>query len=115
VCRLLGRRRAEDWVGRITNLTTNTDGFGVVEVAIGTDIRVKTWNNNFSDNFHRTLLKPGSAVFKKLAALKEGNRIKFSGRFFPSDIDCIHEASLTLHGSMRDPEFIMRFAEVRVP
>ncbi len=115
ICRILNRRAIRGWVGKIKLLTTNTEGHGVVAVDIDDGLTLKTWNNTFSDIVHKTLIPPTTETFKQLSELKVGDRVKFSGRFFANDVDCIHEASITLRGAMLDPEFIMRFSDFRVP
>ncbi|MBB4954405.1 hypothetical protein H4S14_004170 [Agrobacterium vitis] len=104
----------ENWTGTLENLTTNSDGLGVVKVKIGEDAYVMTMNNAFSDMMAKTMIDPDTALFKQLAALKENDRIKFSGRFIASstNTDCHWESSVTLEGSMASPEFVFRFSSV---
>jgi hypothetical protein len=52
-------------------------------------------------------------MYRQLVSMKKGDRVIFSGSFLPSDSDCITEASITQSGSMTDPEFIVRFTQVR--
>lgn len=115
ICRHIASRRVKGWVGTLTQLTTNSDGKGVITVQIGDDVYMKTWNNALSDLAHRTLIDPTSKVFQPLANLAIGKRVKFSGRLFASKTDCIHEASLTLRGAMTAPEFIVRLSSVKTP
>ena len=61
---------------------------------------------------HTTLIEPGMELFSRLSSLKVGDRVKFSGLFFESNTDCVFELSMTLGGSMGDPDFIMRFTAV---
>lgn len=113
ICKHVRQLRARNWTGTITQLTTNTKGKGIATVKIAEDAYVKTWNNAFSDIAHGTLIDADSAVFRKLAMLTEGARVKFSGRFFASNDDCLREASLTLRGSVLEPEFIIRFTDIQ--
>jgi hypothetical protein len=41
--------------------------------------------------------------------MSHGVKIQFSGQFLASDKDFFEEASLTIDGSMKDPEFLFRF------
>ncbi|MVA10129.1 hypothetical protein GOZ78_08795 [Agrobacterium vitis] len=106
----------EDWSGTLEQLTTNSDGLGVVKIKIGEDAYVSTMNNAFSDMSAKTMIDPDTALFKQLAALKEGDRIRFSGRLLTnsSAVDCYWESSITLDGSMKSPEFVFRFSKVLV-
>ena len=112
LCRVLRNKRAELWVGKVNQLTTNSDGWGVIKIDIGRNAYVKTWNNSISDAFHKTLVNPSSKVFGAASTLNKGDEVIFSAQFFPSDTDCVHEGSLTLGGSITEPEFIVRFTEL---
>jgi len=115
VCGLLKSRTVEGWVGHITNLSSNEDGKGVLEITLSDHATVKTWNNAFSDIAYNTLIDPASSISQKLTSLKEKDRVRFSGTFFQSDVDCVHEASMTLDGSMSQPEYIIRFSGIETP
>jgi hypothetical protein len=101
------------WVGQIDKLSSNSDGKGVLYLSLAPNIRVETWNNDFSDTSDRTLIEPSSPLFAAVSQMKEGDEVVFSGTFFPSDVDCVEEHSMGLQGSMSEPEFIFRFASVK--
>lgn len=113
ICNAIVSQQASDWIGRIERLSSNGDGKGVVTVSTTEHIHVGTWNNALSDLGDRTLIDPTSSMFKELATLKVGDLVKFSGRFSTSNTDCIGEQSVTLHGSMTDPAFTIRFTSIR--
>ena len=69
-----------DWAGQ--EIGANSDGKGVLAIAISKRITVKTWNNDFSDLMHHTLMQPGSPLFNTASGLKVGQKVKFSGTFF---------------------------------
>ncbi|MBH9993797.1 MULTISPECIES: hypothetical protein [Bartonella] len=116
VCKAVPIPMVKNWVGTITELTTNGDGLGVVSVQLSSDVFVKTWNNALSDVFDKTLLDPDSQVFKNLSKLNKGEKIRFSGQFLKDSqtVDCYREASLSMDGSMEKPEYIFRFSSVSV-
>jgi len=104
---------ATDWIGTIEEVTSNSDGKGVLEIAIAEGIKIKTWNNALSDAGNNTLIEPGSPVFEAASAMKRGQRVAFSGVFFKgSQGDCLHESSMSLRGKLEEPEFIFRFSRV---
>lgn len=113
ICSALKTRQAKEWVGVIYGLSTNSDGKGVMEITVGPDFYVKTWNNALSDVSDRTLIDPSSALFQSAVALKKGQKVVFSGTFFKSASDCVKEASLTMRGSITEPEFIIRFSSIK--
>ncbi|QUS54031.1 hypothetical protein [Pseudovibrio brasiliensis] len=115
VCAVLSSLEVQNWVGQLEQLTSNSDGLGVISVRLADGVTVKTWNNAFSDIGDNTLIEPSSALFSKVAELDKNQRIRFSGRFFSSDLDCIKEPSISLRGSMTDPEYIMRFYNIETP
>ncbi len=61
-----------------------------------------------------TPIPKGSPLFNQAANLKEGDKVVFSGVFFPSDTDYIREMSITEWGAMIDPEFLMTFTSIRL-
>lgn len=76
-------------------------------------IIIKTWNNSLSDMGDHTLIEPGSAVFNTASNFSEGQIIKFSGTFLRGiENECVRESSLSLQGTLDEPEFIFRFSSV---
>lgn len=112
ICAAVPDRYARDWLGIVEKLSTNSEGKGVLYVSIAPGVHVKTWNNALSDTFDNTLIDPESGIFQAASRLKEGQKVRFSGAFPNSDVDCIRESSMTLSGSIREPEFIMRFQSI---
>lgn len=112
ICRTLSGLMVDDWVGRVKILSTNSDGKGVLGVEIGTKINVKTWNNALSDIADRTLIEPSTQLFSYASSLRKGQIVRFSGTFFRSETDCIEESSISLSGSIREPDFVFRFTSV---
>jgi hypothetical protein len=105
--------QATDWIGTITELTTNGDGYGVLNIEIEKGISVWTANNSFSDIGADTLIAPSSSLYKTLLGLKTNTKVRFSGSFFrDSEPDCVRELSITMDGSMTDPAFLFRFKSV---
>jgi len=101
------------WVGTINQLETNTDGKAILSVRIAPNIEIKTWNNALSDIASNTLIEKGTGLYKDLFNLSNGQRVIFSGSFFPSEADHIEETSITIDGSMRNPEFLFKFNSVK--
>ena len=112
VCTALKGKPDIVWIGQITELSSNGDGYGVLTVSIGPDVTLKTWNNSFSDIGFNTLINPGNPLFEKVSKLKEGAIVKVRGKLFPYQTDCVREASITLGGSISDPEYIFKFVDV---
>ncbi len=100
------------WVGVITELSSNSDGNGVLSVRIGDKISVKTWNNAFSDIGSGTLINSDSSMYALIKSMKVGDSVIFSGSFIEGNKDCFGEQSLTLDGSMTEPEFTFKFQTV---
>ncbi len=113
VCTALKGVAVKDWVGKVDQLTTNSDGKGVLGLEIADGVRVSTWNNAMSDIGSDTLIEPGAAMYRSMGTVEKGDYVRFSGRFLRSDVDCIQEQSVTMDGSMRYPEFTFRFGDIR--
>jgi hypothetical protein len=110
LCKVASKFDANGWTGRVADLTTNGDGLGVIEIAIGDDVSVRTWNNSLSDISAKTMFPIGSELFKIASGLKVGDAVKFSGMFMPGARDCLGEVSMTDSGSMNTPSYVLRFS-----
>jgi len=113
ICAAVKSPQVRDWVGTISTLSSANDGKGVLEVTLAKDVSVATWNNTFSDMETKTLIEPGSPVFNQAVQLKRGDKVVFSGTFFPSKDDCWAEKSVSLRGSMTAPSYTFRFSAIR--
>lgn len=102
-----------EWIGFVDTLSSNGDGLGIVRIKVAPFTTVGTWNNSFSDIGQHTLLRADEQPFVAAKTLKEGDKVVFTGRFFESEVDCIEESSATLDGSMTQPNFIVKFNNLR--
>jgi hypothetical protein len=112
ICAAIKSPQISGWIGQVETLSSNSDGLGVLAIRIADGLLIKTWNNSISDTTAKTLINPESSVFKKAVALKKGQIIRFSGQFIRDDTDCFREGSLSLKGSLTQPEFIFRFSDL---
>lgn len=112
LCDVIGDRSADGWVGIVSNVTSNSDGKGVLEIEIANNVTLKTWNNDFSDSGYDTLIEQSSQIFEAASSLKEGDVIIFSGSFADGGKECIKEASLSLRGKVLEPEYIFKFSNI---
>jgi hypothetical protein len=112
-CAVLSDNEAARWVGTVTDIGANGDGYGYISVEIAKGISVQTWNNAFSDFSDHTLVKPSKPFFDRMTNLEEGDRISFSGRFLSSGASCLQGANITKTFYGLTPEFLMRFSDIR--
>jgi len=112
LCNYFLKPTVKEWRGKITQLTTNGDGKGVLAISVGEDATVMTHNNAFSDRSDKTLIEPGTPLYGTLLNMNVGDDVVVSGTFLRDKESCLKEMSLTMYGSMTDPEFIFRFAKV---
>ena len=113
LAKLMGGRSVSSWVGTISQLETNTEGKAILSIRISPHVEIKTWNNTFSDINSNTLIAKGSELYSSLLNLSRGQKVQFSGSFFSSEADYIEETSITIEGSMRNPEFLFKFKSVK--
>jgi hypothetical protein len=102
--------KATNWVGKISDIGANGDGYAYVEIEIAPTINVQTWNNAFSDAEDNTLIKPSEPFFSTLVPMKVGQKIVFSGTFLTSSKSCLKGANVTQTFYGLDPNFIVRFS-----
>jgi hypothetical protein len=90
----------------IETLSSTGDGKGVLSVRIAPHITFKTWNNASSDHTDDTLIDPNSSVGKVAQLMQVGQFVTFGAQLILADVDCVRETSITLEGSMHDPEYL---------
>lgn len=112
ISRVLSGSSIQNWVGQVSNLETNSAGDAIFGVSIFNNISIKTWNNSLSDIGSNTMIKKGSNLYNKLLDLSKGDWVAFSGNFIPSNEDHIRETSVTIDGSMTNPDFLFSFFDV---
>lgn len=113
ICRIMKDKNVESWVGYIDNLSANSDGFGVLGVVVAKGVTLTTWNNALSDMGSKTLIPPDSQLFKKASQMQVGQKVAFSGVFISGNSrECLREGSLSLGGTLREPEYIFRFSDI---
>jgi hypothetical protein len=112
ICAAIPDRQAHRWVGNVSVVSSNGEGRGVLNIEIASGVQVKTWNNALSDSVDNTLIDPSASLYQQALSFSVGQAVIFSGQFVSNSVDCIRESSLTLHGSVSEPDFIIRFSEV---
>jgi len=113
IAKTISGRVASSWVGEINQLETNMEGKAILSIKISPDIEIKTWNNAFSDINANTLISKGSALYSSLVELSPNQQVVFSGSFFSSQTDYVEETSMTIEGSMSNPEYLFKFKSVK--
>jgi hypothetical protein len=112
ICKLLTSLNVKDWIATVDTIDSNSDGKGVLIVSLAKGITFKTWNNAISDSFDHTLIEPNSALFNSASSLRVGQQVKFSGKLFRDNDNCIEEGSLSLDGKLNSPEYIFKFSAI---
>jgi len=105
----------ENWVGKIQAIDSVGDEFAYVSISICENVAIKTWNNEFSDMMmsEKTLIHIDSDLYELLLDLEKGTKVKTSGSFNQSDSDHFYESSMTNKGSLSEPEYIVKFREIK--
>lgn len=112
ICDSVPNLAAVGWTGQVSALDVTSSGKAILAVGLRSGIEVKTWNNEFSDLLHGSLIEPSSELYGAVAGLREGDEVSFDGVFFSDSEACIHEQSMTLVGGLRRPEFTFKFSAI---
>lgn len=112
ICAAVQSPNLHQWIGTISNLSTNGDGDGILEVTIADGLTFGTMNNAISNAAYQSMIKSGTPLYTKLLDMKEGQTVRFDGSLFGSETDCYREMSLTLNGSINEPNFVIDFSRV---
>ncbi|WP_310559472.1 hypothetical protein [Flavobacterium sp.] len=107
-------RNFVEWIGIVRNMETTSKGKAIFEVELeGTGVTIMTMNNEFSDLFGNTLIDQKNPLYNIIAELKKGDKVRVSGEFVESpENDYVYELSMTESGSMKNPDFIVKFNKV---
>jgi hypothetical protein len=112
LCAVLDKRVATNWTGKITEVGSNSEGYAHVEIELADGVRIKTWNNAFSDIGDDTLISPSADFFDNLVAMSEDTLVTWTGKFAAGDSFCLKKANLTQTFYGIDPQFIVKFSNI---
>ena len=74
-------RKIKGWVGVLTEMKTTSKGRAYIVVSLPkSPFTFSTWNNEISDHNDRSLIPQSSPMYAKLAEMKVGDVVQFSGR-----------------------------------
>ncbi len=106
------QREVVGWIGTIKRLETNSEGRAILAVRLSENTDLVTWNNALLDLSDGTLIDKGTPLFDSLRNMSVGDKVTVTGTFLSSDVDWVRERSITIRGSMMNPEFLFRFHTV---
>ena len=93
-----------DWIGVLDHMPSDGgDGFISIQITLSPHITLKTAFD----------VAPGSPVFTIANPLRYGTIVQFSGRFVPDGKDYFKETSLTTHGSLEDPDWLIQIDSIK--
>ncbi len=101
-----------NWNGKIEAIEGVGDEYAYVSISICKNVTIKTWNNEFSDMFDKSLIHIDSELYERILDLEKGNYVITSGSFTKSDTDYFQETSITDSGSLTEPEYLVKFIEI---
>jgi hypothetical protein len=100
----------DNWVGRVEQrfLVNSRDGASLT-IGIWPHLVVRT---AFFPDSTGTLIRPGSPLFAQVNELRQGDLVRFSGRIVGHEGACPDDPPVDPNEKLRDPEFLLRFAQV---
>jgi len=99
-------RQIKDWLGILEGMGTTGEGKAFVIIRVSPEtLTFSTWNNGFSDINDKSLISQSSPVYAKLASMKKGNVVKFSGKLKRA-------TNMTEEGRMTSPDFLFIFSDI---
>jgi hypothetical protein len=105
----------QNWVGKISVMTDDSDGDGLLYVELTDGLTtIEITNNSFSNIAEHRLISHGSSLHSQLADFAIGDVVVFSGRFASGDADYIGETLQTVpeEESMDRPQFAFTFTSI---
>lgn len=104
-----------DWLGTVWSVGKSVDGLGTLSVAISDSVSMETWAGNTLGvmEVEKSMIAPDSALAKDVAGLKPGDKVRFSGRLFRTDLGDRCFESVAAEFDLISPAFIMQFRSVQ--
>jgi len=112
ICSIIGNGKVSNWSGVVEGIGSTSEALGYIKVAIGDNITLETWNNEFSDVFDDTLVPRKSPLYNILLDLQKGQIVTFSGSFIDGDGVCLDNKNLTEFYAVNRPEFVFKFTAI---
>jgi hypothetical protein len=112
ICSAIGNGKVSNWSGVVEEIGATSEALGYMKVAIGDNITLETWNNEFSDVFDDTLVPRKSPLYSILLDLQKGQIVTFSGSFIGGDGVCLDTKNLTEFYAVNRPEFVFKFTSL---
>jgi hypothetical protein len=112
ICKATKGSAITNWTGVVENIGAASEGEAYLTVRIAEDVTLETWNNSLSDYADETLISRKSPIYKVVLSLKEGQIVKFSGKFVPADGACLDTMNITEYFAINSPEFVFRFSKI---
>lgn len=112
ICSIIGNGKVSNWSGVVETIGATSEALGYIKVAIGDNITLETWNNEFSDIFDDTLIPRKSPLYNILLDLQKGQIVTFSGSFIGGDGFCLDTKNLTEYFAVNRPEFVFKFTAI---
>lgn len=109
---IMGGTKVNNWVGIVKTVGANGEGKAYVSIEIAKGVSVKTWNNALSDAGDSTLIPTDSPFFQTLVSAAPGDKLAFSGSFFPDPDATIRTTNITETFSVLTPEFLVKFSAI---
>lgn len=110
LCDMFGDdRNVSGWVGEVTAVLSGRGGGAGLEVQVGS---AEGYPSLQSDD----VIEEGTAAYKVVSGLSEGDMVKFSGEFYKADDSqdsCVRITNLTGTANMGSPDFAFTFKDVK--
>jgi hypothetical protein len=102
------RLRVASWVGTIQDIDTPLGGDeGTFRLVLAEGLSLVQDRSVPGGG-----VPPGTEVYKDLARLHDGDRVRFSGKLVPDRKDCFAERSFRLSTSLKSPTFELRLQAI---
>ncbi len=105
---------AKNWHGVVSQISTDQGGahaFLVIKSGLGYPVTYKTTQMTAFDV--GTAIRRGTPMYEKLGALSDGDRVVFTAQFIRDRARGLREVSLTEEGSLSEPEFLVKFQDIK--
>jgi hypothetical protein len=106
----------KNWTGKVTSIETNKGGsmaaLKIEAEFFGITIEYRTDHVSFMPD-ENLVIKKGTKIYNQLSTLQEGDTVEFSFQFIPDQERGLKEGSTTESGTACNPEFVVKFIDLK--
>jgi hypothetical protein len=120
LCAAFPSGAVRNWVGRIDDISSTTNGLAIVKLYLGTGGFVENWNTETNAIEDRLPIPIDSVMHQRLLEMKNADLVRFDGTIMLHRHDCLRDMTSdkadsgdSIYDVMSHPRLIIQFSDIR--